>query len=153
MARASSGSLRLKGQYVEPFKNQAVKTIFDAYPPALRSELLALHDLIFCTASEIDGVGPLEETLKWGQPSYLTSASKSGTTIRLDKVGKDSNDYGLFVHCQTTLVPTYQQLYADVLTCDGTRCIRFGENDDPPEVAMRHGIALTLTYHLRKKRS
>jgi hypothetical protein len=29
------------------------------------------------------GVGALHETLKWGQPAYLTPETRSGTTLRL----------------------------------------------------------------------
>jgi len=65
------------------FANADVAAVFRAYPAPLRARLLALRRLIFDTAAETDGVGPLDETLKWGQPSYLTAASRSGTTIRI----------------------------------------------------------------------
>ena len=35
------------------------------------------------TAASTDGGGPIEETLKWGDPAYVTSATKSGSTIRV----------------------------------------------------------------------
>ncbi len=40
-----------------------------------------LRHLVLETASETEGVNKLEETLKWGEPSYLT---KNGSTIRMD---------------------------------------------------------------------
>jgi hypothetical protein len=58
----------------------AVDGVFDAYPKPVKAKLLALRRLILDTAKATQGVGELEETLKWGQPSYLTTESKSGST-------------------------------------------------------------------------
>jgi hypothetical protein len=68
------------------FSEPAVDAVFKAYPAPIRSKLLALRRLIFDTAKATRGVGALEETLKWGQPSYLTTETKSGSTIRIDQV-------------------------------------------------------------------
>ncbi|MEH2493651.1 hypothetical protein V1294_000130 [Bradyrhizobium sp. AZCC 1678] len=71
---------RPRGHFAEP----AVDAIFSAYPNPVKSKLLALRRLIFDTADTTEGVGALEETLKWGQPSYLTTesraAARSGST-------------------------------------------------------------------------
>ncbi len=64
----------------------AVDEMFDTYPKPVQSKLLALRKLILDTAKATRGVGAIEEALKWGQPSYLTSESKSGSTIRIDQV-------------------------------------------------------------------
>ena len=40
----------------------------------MRKKLLHLRQIILDTASETEGVNELEETLKWGEPSYLTEA-------------------------------------------------------------------------------
>ena len=55
-------------------------SVLSGYPAALRDALLELRALILEVALETEAVGRLEETLKWGQPSYLTPATKSGTT-------------------------------------------------------------------------
>jgi hypothetical protein len=68
-----------------PFSSDEVEAVFAQYPDQVRERLLALRDLIFDTASHTKGVGEIEETLKWGQPSYLTIKPKSGTTIRIDQ--------------------------------------------------------------------
>ena len=52
----------------ETFANPAVEAVFDAYPEPARGRLMALRRLILETAAATEGVGPLEETLKWGQP-------------------------------------------------------------------------------------
>ena len=45
---------------------------------------MKLRQLIFDVAAKTKDVGQLEETLKWGEPAYLTSESKSGSLIRID---------------------------------------------------------------------
>ena len=62
-----------------------VEAAFNVFPPAVRKKLIQLRMLIFDTANKTEGVGELEETLKWGQPSYLTKKSKSGSTIRIGR--------------------------------------------------------------------
>ena len=125
-----------------------VKAAFDAYPASLRERLVALRGMILKTATETKGVGEIVETLKWGQPSYLTVKPKSGTTIRIDAHG---DGYAMFVNCKTTLVDTYRELYGDVLKFEGTRAVVFSANEELPEAEVRHCIALALTYHKRKK--
>lgn len=62
------------------FADPAVAAVFAAYPAGMRKRLLALRALVLDVAAKTEGVGPLTETLKWGQPSYLTDETKSGTT-------------------------------------------------------------------------
>lgn len=58
-----------------------VRRRFDDYPQSVRPVMLRLRDLIYEVARATEGVGDLTETLKWGEPAYLTEKSKSGTTI------------------------------------------------------------------------
>jgi hypothetical protein len=128
-----------------------VAAAFSSYPRRLQIKLLALRRLILDTARATDGVGALEETLKWGQVSYLTSESKSGSTIRIDQVKSDPDKYALYFHCQTSLVETFRQLYPD-LVYGGNRCILLDATETPPRDALRHCVALALTYHLSRNR-
>ena len=66
-----------------PFEETAVAGVFENFPDASRAGLLLLRDLVFDVAALDPRIGKLTETLKWGQPSYLTLESKSGTPIRL----------------------------------------------------------------------
>jgi hypothetical protein len=130
----------------------AVAAVFDAYPRPLKSRLLALRRLIFDTARTTDGVGPLEEAIKWGQPSYLTTETKSGSTIRIDRVKSAANQYAVYFHCQTDLVSTFRELYPE-LTYGGNRSILLDAANALPEAALRHCVALALTYHLNKRKA
>ena len=118
----------------------------------LKAKLLALRRLIFDTAQATKGVGVLQETLKWGQPSYLTPETKSGSTIRIDRVKSTANQYAVYFHCQTDLVETFRELYPRELSYGGNRSILLNAEDDVPEPVLRHCVALALTYHLNKRK-
>jgi Domain of unknown function (DU1801) len=111
--------------------------------------LLALRRLILDTAKTTKGVGLVEETLKWGQPSYLTPETKSGSTVRIDQVKAEPGQYAVYFHCQTSLVETFRELYPE-LRYGGNRCIFLDAEDKVPEAELRHCVALALTYHLGK---
>jgi Domain of unknown function (DU1801) len=133
-------------------RDSAVEAVFSAYPKPVRTRLLALRRLIFDTARATPGVGPLQETLKWGQPSYLTPETKSGSTIRIDQVKPAADQYAVYFHCQTNLVETFRELYPDLIF-GGNRSILLNANDRLPEAALRHCVALALTYHLSKRKA
>jgi hypothetical protein len=129
----------------------AVEAVFDTYPKPVNAKLLELRRLILDTAKKTKGVGALEETLKWGQPSYLTPETKSGSTIRIDQVKAEAGQYAVYFHCQTNLVETFRELYPE-LRYGGNRCIILDAKDKVPEAELRHCVALALTYHLGKRK-
>ena len=130
--------------------NPAVAAVFDAYPAPLRARLMRLRSLIYEAAEATDGVGALEEMLKWGQPSYLTPETGSGTTVRIDR-DKRSGEPTIYVNCQTDLLSRYRELYPDGFRFDGDRGVVVGPGAD--EAALKHMIALALTYHSAKRRA
>ena len=133
-------------------RDSEVDAVFGAYPKPVKARLLALRRLIFDTAKTTKGVGALEETLKWGQPSYLTVETQSGSTIRIDQVKPTADQYAVYFQCQTNLVETFRELYPE-LRYGGNRSILLDAGEKLPEVALRHCIALALTYHARKRKA
>ena len=131
-------------------QNPAVAQKFAAYPPAVRAKLLALRKLIFSVAAQTPGVGPLDETLKWGEPAYLTAATRAGSTVRLDWKPKNPGQYALYFHCQTNLVATFRTLFAGELAFDGNRAIVLDLASSPPEDALTVCVHAALTYHLNR---
>ena len=134
-----------------PFDNAAVAQIFDACTPALRRKVLALRELIFKTAAATDGAGPLEETLKWGEPAYLTSHSMSGSTIRIGWKKANPSCYALYFNGQTNLIETFSLLFPGEFRFEGRRALVFDESDAVPRDSLAFCIAAALTYH-RKAR-
>jgi Domain of unknown function (DU1801) len=138
---------------MQPFADPAVAQVFEAYPPAARRKLLALRELIFRTAAATQGVGELRETLKWGEPAYVTAQSRSGSTVRIDWKPAAPSQYAVYFHCQTNLVSTFRTLFPTEFRFEGERAIVFGLADAVPTDALALCIGAALTYHLGKKRS
>ncbi len=133
------------------FGTPAVSGVFAAYPAAVRRKLMLLRELVFAVAAKTDGVGPLRETLKWGQPSYLTEETGSGTTVRIDRL-KKGDGYAGYFHCQSGLIDTFREIYPNKFKFEGKRAIVFGEKDRVRVRALGHCIGLALTHHLCRKR-
>lgn len=133
-----------------PFSNPDVAAIFDTYPDEIRDKMMFLRQLIFDTASEIEEVGELEETLKWGEPSYLTSKSKSGSTIRIHWKENMGKKYAMYFICSTNLVSTFRELYPKDFIYEGNRALFFDVKDEVPIEKLKHCIEMALTYHLKK---
>jgi len=128
--------------------SSAVTAVFESHPPATRRRLMELRRLILDTAAATAGVGRIEETLKWGQISYLTAETRSGTTIRIDanKIG-----IAMFVNCKTDLVARYRENYPKTFVYEGDRAVLFEDGKSIDDDALRHCIAMALTYHRRKR--
>jgi hypothetical protein len=136
----------------KPFASKKVASVFEGYPKPLRMKLDRMRDMIFEVARETDGVGPIEETLKWGSPSYLTPDTHSGTTVRIDRISWQKEKYGVFVHCQSGVLEQFKAAFGNEFNYDGNRGLILDSKNELPEEAVRHFIWLALTYHLRKKR-
>ena len=112
----------------------------------MRPALLQLRDLIFQVAADTPEVPSVTEDLRWGEPSYLTPP-RIGSTIRLG-VPK-TGGFGIFAHCQTTIISDFAAAYPGWDQFDGNRGVLF---DDIKQIdPVRHGalIRSALTYHLR----
>ncbi len=131
---------------MQTIHNPAVADIFKKYSPEMRKKLLFLRTLIFETAADLD-IGEIEETLKWGEPSYI---AKQGSTIRMDWKPLDPEHYALYFNCKTTLVETFEALYGNLFCYQGNRAIIFTRLELIPVKQLKHCIALTLQYHRLK---
>jgi hypothetical protein len=134
---------------VTPKPTADVARVLAGYPARIRRRLLALRRLIFATAAATPGVGALTETLKWGEPAYVTAETGSGSTIRLGWKQSSPTQYALFMHCQTNLIATFRRRFPE-LEFEGNRAIVFEDRDALPAEPVRHCIAGALTYHQRR---
>lgn len=126
--------------------DEAVKAAFEKLEPKVRDTLQDVRELILRTAEEVDAA-PLTETLKWGEPAYLTEATKSGTTIRLGTPKGERSKCAMFVSCQTTLVEEFREIVDDpAIRFEGNRAIVFTADEPLPTAALEHCIARALTY-------
>ena len=127
----------------ELISNPKVKGVFDSYPKHVQSQMLYLRTLVLETASEIDGLEKLEETLKWGEPSYI---SKIGTTIRYDWKSKYPDEYRIYFHCQTTLIETFKEVYGGTFIYEGNRALIFKVGEQVPVKELSHCLSMALRY-------
>ncbi|WP_426423377.1 DUF1801 domain-containing protein [Bradyrhizobium genosp. A] len=137
----------------EPPLPREVSRVFDSFPAPIGKRLLQVRDLIFATAAAHDNVGRLTETLKWGEPAYLTDETGSGSTIRLGRL-KDSEHAAILFNCKTTLVDTFRERFPDQFEYRQTRALLLPVAGKLPKQELPVCLSLALTYHLdrRKKR-
>ncbi len=124
--------------------NPKVEDVFNNYPKSVQQQMLYLRELVLSVASEIDELEVIDETLKWGEPSYLT---KHRSTVRMDWKEKNPEQYAVYFKCSTSLVPTFKTIYKDKFKFEGKRAIVFKLNDKIPKAELKHCISMALRYH------
>jgi len=125
------------------FQDEQVAQVFATYPSEYQAKLLHLRELIFAKALDMD-IHHLEETLKWGEPSYLTN---KGSTIRVAWRKSSPNQCAIYFNCKTQLIDTFREIYPDTFHYEANRAIVFEAQDKPPVDALKHCITLSLRYH------
>jgi hypothetical protein len=130
----------------------SVREVFASYPSAVRDKLMVLRKLIFDTAATMNEVGEIEETLKWGEPAYLTSNSGSGSTIRIGWKQSKPDTYAMYFNCQTSLITTFKTLFPNELNYEGNRAIVFEVCQPIAMDALTVCLATALRYHQRNRR-
>jgi hypothetical protein len=124
--------------------NPEVETVFNNYPNSARTKMLFLRKLVIETAKEIDEISELEETLKWGEPSYLT---KTGSTIRMDWKSKFPDQYAMYFQCTSRLIETFKMIFKNTFEFEGKRAIVFGLENEIPVEELKYCIKAALIYH------
>ena len=121
-----------------------VRTKYLSYPLNIRKKIRHLRSLILTAADTCQDVDHVHETLKWGQPSFLT---KTGSTIRIDWKESDPGKYAIFFKCTSKLIPTIREVYGDLFTYEKNRALIFDLNRPIPEAEIMECIQMALTYH------
>lgn len=122
-----------------------VAAVYADYPPELRARLKEVRALLFELAGET-GAGPLTETLKWGEPAYLTEASRAGTTVRL---GVADGKAAVFFICHTGLVDDFRDAFQGEFSFLGNRGLILGDGYSRDALAIC--LRRALTYHRDKR--
>jgi GAF domain-containing protein len=122
---------------------------FSEYADDMRAKLSELRDLIV-ECAKAAGIERLELVTKWGQPSFVTVKPKIGTTIRIDEDQSNGGFVAVYVHCQTSLVEEWRQLFPH-LTFGGNRSVHFRLDENLSGADIRFIISSALTYHARGK--
>jgi hypothetical protein len=128
-----------------------VSRAFEAFPPTVRRRLLEVRKLIFATARAHDEVGPLTETLKWGEPAYLTQQTGSGSTIRLGRAKDSEAHAAVLFNCKTTLIDTFRERFPDQFEYRQNRALLLDVTGSLPRRPLSICLSLALTYHLDRR--
>ena len=129
---------------VEYKTNPKVEAVFANYPDFVRDKMQQLRELVIETAEETAGISNLEETLKWGEPSFVT---KEGSTLRMDWKPKTPDQYAMYFQCTSRLVDTFRLVFDHKFQYEGRRAIIFQLNQKIPVEELKKCIKASLTYH------
>lgn len=132
---------------MDKLKNPDVANKFKSYPEDMCQKLMFLRQLVIDVVADTPDIDELEETLKWGEPSYLV---KGGSTVRIGLKVSRPEYYAMYFNCNTKLVDTFKEIYSETFNFDGNRAIVFHRDDIVPSQALKHCIALSLQYHKLK---
>uniref|UniRef100_UPI00321669DC DUF1801 domain-containing protein n=1 Tax=uncultured Draconibacterium sp. TaxID=1573823 RepID=UPI00321669DC len=131
------GKLQLK-------TNPDVEKVFAGYPDFVRDKMQQLREFVIETAEEIPEISCLEETLKWGEPSFVT---KNGSTLRMDWKPKFPDQYAMYFQCSSRLVDTFRLVFDHKFRYEGKRAIIFHLNEKIPVAELKECIKASLSYH------
>lgn len=121
-----------------------VEQVFAKYPEHISAKMQWLRELVISTAKETSEISSLEETLKWGEPSFVT---KHGSTLRMDWKSKSPDQYAMYFQCTSRLVDTFRMVFDNKFKYEGKRAIVFGLDEKIPENELKECIKATLNYH------
>ena len=127
--------------------NPQVSDKFKTYSKEVKPKLEKLRSLILEVASNIESIEEIEETLKWGEPSYLV---KKGSTIRIDWKAKAPEQYAIYFKCTSKLVSSFREMYGNSFNYENNRALIFKLGQKLPEKKLKKCIAAALQYHLLK---
>lgn len=135
---------------MKQFSTSVVADTYASYPQEIRNKLMRIRARIFALAKSTAGVGEITETLKWGEPAYLTEQSKSGTTIRLGWKASSPAEYAIYFNCKTNLIDTFRTIFPTSFRYEGNRAIIFSLDDKIALAELDVCLLAALTYHLKK---
>ena len=128
--------------------SQQVEQVIEHYPSDAKLTFTKVRELVINAAIATAGLENTQETLKWGEPSYLADG---GSTVRMKWTEKQPEQFSLFFNCNSILVETFRELYQDEFVFDGNRAMSFKLSDPIPAEALEHCISMSMQYHAIKK--
>lgn len=123
-----------------------VETAFSNYPESVRATLLRARALLLSVKENDPEIGEINETLRWGELSFLTEKPKTGSMIRLAMT--KSGQPALFFHCGTTLVERFRAQYAHLFEFEDNRALVLTQPVDETGTELKHCISQALRYNI-----
>lgn len=117
-----------------------MQAAFDRFEGDDLAGALALRALILDEAKSL-GIEDVAECLRWGQPSYI---SPIGTALRIG--APKTGGFNLHAHCQTSVIPEFEEQFGSEFEIEGSRTVHFRTADDLHPDKLRLLIAHGLQY-------
>lgn len=124
-------------------ENLQVYDYIKSKPDKPCERLIKLRTLMIKVAEQYDDITSLNESFKWGEPSYQ---SDIGSLVRIDYKAKTPDKYYIYFICNTRLVETFREIYGDVLQLEGNRAIVLEVDKAFDETIIKHCLSLALRY-------
>ncbi len=128
----------------------AVTAAIASYPGPAFKTFHAIRAVVLRAAASNPSVGPLTETLRWGEPAYLTEVTRSGSTLRIAWKPANPDHVGVYLNCRTTLVESLREIYPDSFLYEGNRALVVRLDAPLPTDPLDHCARLAQTYHLKR---
>lgn len=128
-----------------------VQAAFEAFPPEVRHRLAEIRATILDVAAGDSRIGTITETLKWGEPAYLTAETGSGSTVRLGRPRGRADRAAIYFICHTPLVDGFRERFGDLFDYEGNRAVLLPVSGEVARVPLEMMLSAALTYHLRPR--
>lgn len=115
----------------------------DKYPEIARAQFSAIRSEIRHIATA-HNLGKVEESLKWGEPSFSV---KGGSPIRIDWKDKTPEVLNVYFHCQTRLIDTFKEVYPNSFTYQGNRALSLPLTKSIHDTPLKQCLLIAMTYH------
>ncbi|TGM02121.1 hypothetical protein [Leptospira jelokensis] len=130
-----------------PIASDEVLEYYYNLSPAMLDKLMEIRVWIYELSKSDNRIGMIQECLKWGEPSFLTPITKSGSTLRMAKV--NDNTFALYFNCKTTIAKEIAMEFPE-FNCDGKRALFFPINQKLPKTKLTLCLKKALLYHKRE---
>lgn len=116
------------------------------WPMEAQTSFARIREVILDAAQNAD-IGPVTESLKWGQPAWRPERPRTGSTLRLNWSVDQPETIALFVDCKTTISAEMFAAYPDEFSYETNRAMRLQLGAEIPKSAIAHLAQVTFTYH------
>lgn len=133
-----------------PHLDPAITNTVISWPTQASDFLLRIRPILY-EAAEVGGFGPLEESLKWGEPAWRPVKPRTGSTLRIAWPPNSPNELGLFVNCKTKISGIVTDVYPNSFRHIAPRAL-FVNCDKPlPTDAIAYLATVTFGWHKRAR--
>ncbi|MCW7457556.1 hypothetical protein ND856_02630 [Leptospira bandrabouensis] len=143
----SKSNFKTNSKLKHPLPSEEITSYYFNLTPAMLEKFMEIRNWIYELSFADEKIGEIEECLKWGEPSFLTPKTKSGSTIRMAKV--NDSEFALYFNCKTSIAKEISIEFPE-FNCDGKRALYLSASNKLPKTKLIVCLKKALLYHKRK---